>query len=102
MQELRCGECNDVLGVGKRCLNCKKNYYYERVGVIVDYCKSCVVVKKVFSNGECRACLQGAGLKQCRRCEVVLPQHLSFQKEQGQCGDCRNVLRRVRRALRRS
>jgi hypothetical protein len=95
-----CSECNDRFD-GKRCLNCKRNYYFERRCVITDYCKACVVIKPTLSNGECRECAGAAGLRECAKCKQVLPQLLSFQQKQGTCGECRNGLRRARRRNRR-
>ncbi len=101
VQELRCGECNDVVQDGCRCLNCKRNHYFERKGEITDYCKTCVVIKPLLTNGECRRCAAAAGLRECGKCRVVLPQLLSFNKKQGQCAECRRELRRVRRTRNR-
>lgn len=99
--DVRCSVCNELMKSGARCLNCKRNHYFERGGEITDYCKSCVVIKPLLSNGECRRCAASAGLRECSRCLCVLPQLLSFNKKQGQCVDCRRALRRARRAGRR-
>jgi hypothetical protein len=92
-----CEECNDAFD-GRRCLNCKRNYAAEKKGEVVEACKTCLVVRRLYSNGDCRECLQMMGLRECAGCLCVLPQHLSFQAKQGTCGDCRNGLRRRRRA----
>jgi hypothetical protein len=52
-------------------------------------CKSCGVVTRLASNGDCKPCLKRAGLKECRHCHEVALALLDFKTKQAKCRRCR-------------
>lgn len=82
---------------------CRRNEYYLKQGVrIEDPCKTCLVITKLFSGGECADCMEMKGLRECPTCVEIKPNLLSFQERQATCRDCRSPLAHLEPTLRRT
>lgn len=93
MEKVRCSECNDFKDPDARCSTCRSNDRYRRLGIAVERrCKSCLAVKKLTSNNECRRCLREAGLHECTVCHEPSILELEFKSKQSVCRRCRHPL----------
>ena len=82
-----CYKCNSAKEEGEKCPNCRSNNYYISKGQLVGRCKSCNTINRLFSNNECKKCLEGKGLKECNSCGLILPCFLFYHKK-GVCKKC--------------
>jgi hypothetical protein len=81
-----------------RCPVCLSNKYHRNQGFAVDEeCKRCHTITWIQASGQCKACLQEQGLKECAKCKNLLLEELDFSKRRALCRDCDAALRRARR-----
>jgi hypothetical protein len=84
----KCASCSSPLSPG-RCKTCRRNEYYLKQGLTLDTCRRCMITTRLYTNQECRQCLEDQALRECRLCHEIKAEFLSFEPKQAVCRDCR-------------
>lgn len=82
-----CPRCNEPVRSSK-CATCRSNDRFRSQGLVIDTpCKTCGIVQRLCSNGECKPCLAGKGLRECSICHDTLTFNC-FQSKRSACIQC--------------
>lgn len=75
--------------VTSRCRACRSKSYFEKRYKTV--CSTCLEHRRVDKNQSCPKCNELSAMRQCRKCDEVLPVLMMFEGLRKVCRTCRKI-----------